>query len=103
VFSNPRRGGIALGVLPVTAAGVLPGVLARMKAAEPDIRVRIEEGRTEDLLPLLAAGEIDLIVGRLYEAPLARRLRTRDALDGADVAARPRQPSDLQKRLDLGG
>ena len=70
VFSNPRRGGIALGVLPVAASGVLPGVLARMKALEPDIRIRMEEGRTEDLLPLLAAGEIDLIVGRLYEPAL---------------------------------
>ena len=25
------------------------------------------QGRTEDLLPLLASGELDLIVGRLYE------------------------------------
>ena len=70
LFCDPSRGGIALGVLPVTASGVLPGVLARMKALEPDIRIRMEEGRTEDLLPLLAAGEIDLIVGRLYEPAL---------------------------------
>lgn len=70
VLSDPSRSGIVLGVLPVTASGVLPGVLARMKGIEPDIRIRIEEGRTEDLLPLLAAGEIDLIVGRLYEPAL---------------------------------
>lgn len=69
-FSNPSRGGVALGVLPVAASGVLPGVLARMRAAEPDIRIRIQEGRTEELTPLLAAGEIDLIVGRLYEFAL---------------------------------
>jgi len=70
VFADGSRGGIALGVLPVAASGVLPGALARLNAVEPDIRVRIEEGRTEDLLPLLAAGEIDLIVGRLYEPAL---------------------------------
>jgi LysR family pca operon transcriptional activator len=69
-FSNQISGAIALGVLPVAASGVLPGVLARMKGVEPDMRIRIEEGRTEDLLPLLAAGEIDLIVGRLYEPAL---------------------------------
>jgi len=30
----------------------------------------VEQGRTEELLPLLASGEIDLIVGRLYEPVL---------------------------------
>jgi len=63
----PGRGTLALGVLPVAAAGVLPGALTKLKAAEPLIRVRLEQGRTEELLPLLAAGEIDLVVGRLYE------------------------------------
>jgi len=67
VVSSSSRGGVALGVLPVAASGVLPGALARMRKAQPDIQIRMEEGRTEELLPLLAAGDIDLIVGRLYE------------------------------------
>jgi DNA-binding transcriptional LysR family regulator len=46
--------------------GVLPGTLARLKATDPNIRARLQQGRTEDLLPLLASGEIELIVGRLY-------------------------------------
>ncbi len=66
-LDRPGRGALALGVLPVAASGVLPGALTRLKAAEPGLRVRLEQGRTEDLLPLLAAGEIDLVVGRLYE------------------------------------
>ena len=66
-LDQPGRGVLALGVLPVAASGVLPGALARLKAAEPALRVRLEQGRTEELLPLLAAGEIDLVVGRLYE------------------------------------
>ena len=65
-LSSPRSGSVALGALPVAAAGILPGTLARLKATDPDIRVRLQQGRTEDLLPLLASGEIDLIVGRLY-------------------------------------
>ncbi len=69
-LASPSRGTVALGALPVTAAGVLPGVLARLKARQPDIQIRLQQGRTEELLPLLAAGEIDLIVGRLYEPPL---------------------------------
>jgi LysR family pca operon transcriptional activator len=60
-------GTVALGALPVAAAGVLPGALARLKATCPDVKVRLRQGRTEELLPLLASGELDLIVGRLYE------------------------------------
>lgn len=63
-------GTVALGALPVTAAGVLPGALVRLKASHPEVKVRLRQGRTEDLLPLLASGELDLVVGRLYEPPL---------------------------------
>ena len=66
-LAGPGGGTIALGALPVAAAGVLPGALARLKAAHPEIKVRLRQGRTEELLPLLAAGELDLVVGRLYE------------------------------------
>lgn len=60
-------GTVALGALPVTAVGVLPGALVRLKASHPELKVRLRQGRTEELLPLLAAGELDVIVGRLYE------------------------------------
>lgn len=60
------RGTVAIGVLPVAAVGVLPGVLIRLKAAHPALNIRLHQGRMEELLPLLAAREIDLIVGRLY-------------------------------------
>ncbi|MBE9603740.1 LysR family transcriptional regulator [Acetobacteraceae bacterium H6797] len=59
-------GTVAVGVLPVAAVGVLPGVLIRLKASHPAIQVRLQQGRTEELLPLLAARELDLVVGRLY-------------------------------------
>ncbi|WP_338664730.1 LysR substrate-binding domain-containing protein [Pararoseomonas sp. SCSIO 73927] len=57
---------LAVGVLPVSAVGILPGVLLRLRAAQPGIRLRLEQGRSEELLPLLAEREIDFIVGRLY-------------------------------------
>lgn len=59
-------GTLALGVLPVAAAGVLPGVLIRLRAEHPGVTVRLQQGRTEELLPLLAAREIDMVLGRLY-------------------------------------
>ena len=66
-LSGPGGGTVALGALPVAAVGVLPGALARLKATHPDIKARLRQGRTEELLPLLASSELDLIVGRLYE------------------------------------
>ena len=67
---DPADGILSLGALPVAAAGVLPGVLARLKRERPCLRIRLREGRTEELLPLLAAGELDLVVGRLYAPDL---------------------------------
>ena len=66
-MSSFGGGTLALGALPVAAAGVLPGILTRLKATHPRIKVRLQQGRLEELLPLLASGEIELIVGRLYE------------------------------------
>src|SRR3954466_515412 len=43
-LSSPSGGSVALGALPVAAAGVLPGTLARLKATDPDIRVRLQQG-----------------------------------------------------------
>jgi LysR family pca operon transcriptional activator len=65
----PTRGIVALGALPVAASGVLPGTLLRLKAQYPGIQVRLLQGRTEEMLVLLASGEIDLVVGRLYTPP----------------------------------
>jgi LysR family pca operon transcriptional activator len=67
LLSAPGGGILSIGALPVTAAGMLPGVLKRLRTNHPRLRVRLQQGRTEDLLPLLAAGEIEFIVGRLYE------------------------------------
>jgi LysR family pca operon transcriptional activator len=62
-----REGGtVAIGVLPVAALGVLPGALIRVKQRHPTIQVRLQQGRTEELLPLLAAREVEMVVGRLY-------------------------------------
>jgi len=63
---SAATGSLAIGVLPVASVGVLPGALARLRATHPGIRLRLEEGRTEELLPRLATREIDLVVGRLY-------------------------------------
>ncbi|ACL57318.1 LysR family transcriptional regulator [Methylobacterium nodulans] len=70
LLAAPGGGSVAVGVLPVAAAGMLPGALARLKATHPDIPIRLQQGRTEELLPLLASGELDFVVGRLYAPAL---------------------------------
>ncbi|WP_158285822.1 LysR substrate-binding domain-containing protein [Caulobacter sp. D5] len=59
-------GPVVVGALPVAAAGVLPGTLARLKIARPDIEVRVIQGRTEELISQLSRRELDLVIGRLY-------------------------------------
>ena len=92
-LSSSESGAVTLGALPVAAAGVLPGVLARLKAAHPGVRIRLLQGRTKELLPLLASGEIDLIVGRLYEPSVPDGFR-REALwsEPISVLARAEHP-----------
>jgi LysR family pca operon transcriptional activator len=59
-------GTVAIGALPVAAAGVLPGTLRLVRDRHPDMRVRLVQGTTEQLLPALAAGEVDIVIGQLY-------------------------------------
>ncbi|WP_237214867.1 LysR family transcriptional regulator [Falsiroseomonas oryziterrae] len=66
LVGSAEGGTVALGVLPVAAVGVLPGALIRLKRRHPSIQVRLQQGRTEELLPLLASREVEAVIGRLY-------------------------------------
>lgn len=70
---------LALGALPTAASGILPGVISRLATSHPHLRVHLEQGHTEELLSRLADGEIELVVGRLYELPSTDDFR-REAL-----------------------
>ncbi|GGJ30302.1 LysR family transcriptional regulator [Neoroseomonas lacus] len=92
-IAGPDSGVVALGALPVTAAGVLPGALIRLKREHPGIQVRVQQGRMEDLLPMLLARDIDMVVGRLY-APAIPDGFVREALweEPISFLARPDHP-----------
>ena len=95
-------GVVAIGALPVAAAGVLPGALTRLKALHPEMIVRLQQGRTEELLPLLASGEIDLIVGRLYVPAMPDGFE-REALwaEPISILARAGHPLFSEKRVTV--
>src|SRR3954470_3900482 len=95
-LSSPGGGTVALGALPVAAAGVLPGVLARLKTTDPDkgaasagphrgpaAAARIGRDRPDRRAALRARG--------------AGRLRARGDLDRADLRSRPhRAPNSFR-------
>ncbi|MEI9892326.1 MAG: LysR substrate-binding domain-containing protein [Caulobacteraceae bacterium] len=66
---------VNVGVLPVAAVGVMPGVVARLSERRPELQVMVSQGLSEDLIPDLMAGRLDLIVGRLYDPPAPDGLR----------------------------
>lgn len=113
-------GALRLGVLPVAAVGVLPGALAALRAGHPTLRVTLREGRTEDLLPLLHARELDAVIGRFYapampdgllrhslwEEPVRLLLRpghslARGRLTAARIAAQQLLLPTISQRLGL--
>jgi len=95
------EGAVAVGALPTAAAGLLPGVVARLRATHPRVRVRIIEGRTEEMLSALGLGEIDLVVGRLYDPPAPDAfLRTVLYQEPIALLARADHPLFAAARID---
>jgi LysR family pca operon transcriptional activator len=93
-------GTIAIGALPVAAAGILPGALAALKERHPAIVVRLVQGTTEQLLPALAAGDIDLVIGRLYE-PAAPDAFLREAIYDEPISVLARAGHPLLARAKV--
>lgn len=60
---------VNVGVLPVAAVGIMPGVVTLLSDKRGDLQVQISQGLSEQLIPELIAGNLDLIVGRLYDPP----------------------------------
>lgn len=100
-LTSATAGTVALGALPVAAVGLLPAVLAALKSAHPLLQVRLVQGRTEELLPLLAVGELDLIVGRLY-VPLAPDGFVREALYDEPISVLARAGHPIFDETDPG-
>ncbi|WP_103336236.1 LysR substrate-binding domain-containing protein [Pseudotabrizicola formosa] len=58
-------GRVAVGVLVSAAVSILPDAIAAVRKARPNLAVKVIEGTNDVLMPLLRAGEIDLVIGRL--------------------------------------
>lgn len=58
-------GRVAVGVLVSAAVTLLPRAIAQVRKARPNLAVKVIEGTNDVLMPLLRAGELDLVIGRL--------------------------------------
>lgn len=65
-ITQQSAGMVVVGALPTAAAGILPATLANLRQRHPRLGIKIVQGRTHELLPLLESGSLDVIVGRLY-------------------------------------
>src|SRR5690242_15853527 len=63
-----RAGRVRLAAFPSGSATLMAGALTRLRAAHPGVEVSFSEAEPEDSLPLLRAGELDLVLGFSYEA-----------------------------------
>ncbi|MCQ4160188.1 LysR family transcriptional regulator [Roseomonas sp. GC11] len=64
-----RAGVVHLAVLPSVAATLLPGALARLRAAHPGIRVMLRDAVARRVGALVRAGEADLGIGHAAAQP----------------------------------
>ena len=68
-IESSGSGSVAVGAFPAPAVGLVPKVIARLRAESSKLQIRIVEASFEELGPALSVGEVDLIVGRLYDPP----------------------------------
>lgn len=80
-LADDRRRSIRVGALPVAALGLMPAVIAHTNVQGARLTITLTEGRTPDLIAALERGDIDVIVGRLYEPPMPDSLTRRVLYD----------------------
>ncbi|HRP21919.1 MAG TPA: LysR family transcriptional regulator [Alicycliphilus sp.] len=62
-----ERGQVVIGTLISASARLLPDSIALMKQRHPHVNIVVREATNDLLFPMLAVGELDLIVGRVPE------------------------------------
>jgi len=94
-------GPLRIGAIDSAAAGLLPDLLARFRAAHPEIDIRLVEAKSVEILPQLRSGRLDL--GFIRPPPAAEPgLAFRWLLQEHPVAALPRRhPLASRRHLRL--
>lgn len=62
-----HAGRVAIGSILTGSSYLVPAAIARLSASRPDIRIKIVEGVSGELIPRLISGELDFLIGRLSD------------------------------------
>jgi LysR family pca operon transcriptional activator len=57
---------VLIGALPSAAAGILPAAIRALQGTHAQVRVRVTQGQTGELIEALSSGDVDVVLGRLY-------------------------------------
>jgi DNA-binding transcriptional LysR family regulator len=94
------RGTVRIGAVASAIAALLPGVIERLVARSPGLRVQIVEGVEDRLASALSGNEIDVAVaGVIPETPEILRLAAHEFRDTTTVVASTRHPLQRKSRL----
>lgn len=100
-------GVLRLGAFPTANAALVPRALARFHAGHPGVALRLREGTTERLLPLLESGDLDVAVVSTHKAPALDADDLVHVLDDPLLIALPRGHRLARRRripmADLAG
>ena len=92
-------GELALAVAPAVSAYVLPEILVRFTERHPDVRLLVRTGHSEEIVDLVARGEVELgIVRQLRDARVRSRPLYEDELL---LVARPDHPFARTGTVDV--
>ena len=92
-------GEVALAVAPAVSAYVLPEILVRFVERHPDVRLLVRTGHSEEIVDLVAQGEVDLgIVRELRDARVRNHPLYEDELV---LVVRPDHPFAVAGRVDV--
>ena len=98
---------VRIGCGPSEAARLLPLALARLRRSQPQVRVFVEYGLNESLMPLVARGEISFALSSVPRNPANPELQHESLyVDSAVVVARTGHPLARRRALtarDLAG
>ncbi|WP_422420599.1 LysR family transcriptional regulator [Pseudomonas sp. GZD-222] len=60
-------GRVTVGCVLTGSSYLVPAAIARLRSSRPDIRIKIVDGVSAELIPRLIAGELDFLIGRLSD------------------------------------
>lgn len=97
-----HAGRVAIGSLLTGSSYLVPAAIAKLSTSRPEIRIKIIEGVSGELLPRLVSGELDFLIGRLSDIS-SSAVVSQEALfsENAIIVARKGHPLEQNLHISL--